>query len=459
MYRLVWLAAALAAAYTWCFMALARPPLGSGFTYQGDLKVSGTPLTGTADFEFSLWDAEGSGSPPVGGTQIGATQTLTSVSVADGVFTVVLNAGGEFGTGAFMGDARWLQIAVRSPAGSGAYTTLAPRQAVTAAPYALFAAKPWETTPSGLVYFGGKVGIGTASPAHELSVLGTVEVAKSTGGSAVFGRATAGTGATFGVRGITFSSDPLAAGLYGEATAGMANGLWATTTSIAPYTTGAWVEALGASGETFGLYADNLSSFAPAAAIAGVGSGFTPLPGYPSTAPLSLVPPASVFVAFPGVPRAAALRIEGGAITVKRANPGPGFPIGVRPAGSIDVKDWTCIHSWADQDCPFGTFALPAHWHSIGAMHDDHIFNPLIKPDSYIYLTVFGDPGPWPAAFSQVRFQEPGHAVIRTAIMGTEHECDPCPGGLPMPPTHPLAYPDLKVRYLIINPLDPPDDL
>ena len=53
-------------------------------------------------------------------------------TVTNGLFTVTL----DFGTAAFQGDARWLQIAVR-PTGGGSYTTLAPRQALTATPYAM----------------------------------------------------------------------------------------------------------------------------------------------------------------------------------------------------------------------------------------------------------------------------------------------------------------------------------
>jgi hypothetical protein len=101
--------------------------LGTAFTYQGHLKKDGNPVNGSCDFQFSLWDAES------GGTQVGSTQTETGVSVTEGLFTVPLN----FGSGAFNGEARWLEIAVRCPAGSGSYTTLSPRQALTPAPYAL----------------------------------------------------------------------------------------------------------------------------------------------------------------------------------------------------------------------------------------------------------------------------------------------------------------------------------
>lgn len=101
--------------------------LTTAFTYQGQLRQAGSPFSGTCDFQFSLWDDSASG------TQIGATQTRGNVSVARGLFTVQV----DFGAGVFRGDARWLGIKVRCPAGSGTYTALSPRQALTAAPYAL----------------------------------------------------------------------------------------------------------------------------------------------------------------------------------------------------------------------------------------------------------------------------------------------------------------------------------
>ena len=110
----------------------AASALGTGFTYQGQLKTSGgSPITSTCDFQFTLWDAASSG------TQVGSLSTVTGVSVVNGYFTVQVNSGGEFGATAFNGEARWLQIAVRCPTGSGSYTTLSPLQPVTPAPYAL----------------------------------------------------------------------------------------------------------------------------------------------------------------------------------------------------------------------------------------------------------------------------------------------------------------------------------
>jgi hypothetical protein len=100
--------------------------LGTGFTYQGQLRQGGSPVSGTCDFQFSLWNAATSG------TQLGTTQTKASVAVTRGMFTVLLDFGGVF-----KGDARWLGIKVRCPAGSGTYTTLIPRQSLTPAPYAL----------------------------------------------------------------------------------------------------------------------------------------------------------------------------------------------------------------------------------------------------------------------------------------------------------------------------------
>ena len=95
--------------------------LGTAFTYQGQLKQGGVPVNDTADFEFSLWDS------PMLGTQVGMTQTVNDKDVVNGFFTVQL----DFGSLAFDGQARWMEIAVRSPAGSGMFTTLSPRQELT----------------------------------------------------------------------------------------------------------------------------------------------------------------------------------------------------------------------------------------------------------------------------------------------------------------------------------------
>jgi hypothetical protein len=104
--------------------------IGTAFTYQGQVTKAGVALNSTADFQFSLWDSLASGS------QIGSTLAVNNVSVAGGLFTVTL----DFGAAAFPGNPRWLQVAVRSPAGSGTFTTLSPRQGLSPAPYAIYAA-------------------------------------------------------------------------------------------------------------------------------------------------------------------------------------------------------------------------------------------------------------------------------------------------------------------------------
>ncbi len=138
--------------------ALAQEPLGTEFTYQGRLNLNGGPVSATADFEFTLWDAAGADAPPTGGHQIGQISAADNVTVTGGIFTAMV----DFGAAAFDGDARWLQIAVRSPAGSGTFETLAPRQPLTVAPYAL-------QTRGLFVNDLGHIGIGTAAPENSES--------------------------------------------------------------------------------------------------------------------------------------------------------------------------------------------------------------------------------------------------------------------------------------------------
>jgi hypothetical protein len=106
-------------------------PIGPGFTYQGMLKREGDVVTGSYDFLFSLWSDPVSNSP---GHKVGSTQTLTSVDVNEGLFTVILNSEGQFGPDAFVGNARWLQIEVKGQ-GDADYSLLSPRQPITPPPY------------------------------------------------------------------------------------------------------------------------------------------------------------------------------------------------------------------------------------------------------------------------------------------------------------------------------------
>src|SRR5208283_5445299 len=90
----------------------------TALTYQGRLNSGGTPANGVYDLQFTLYDAG------LGGNPVGNPVAVAALAVTNGLFTVAL----DFGSGAFTGAARWLEVAVR-PTGNGSFVTLAPRQA------------------------------------------------------------------------------------------------------------------------------------------------------------------------------------------------------------------------------------------------------------------------------------------------------------------------------------------
>jgi hypothetical protein len=111
----------------------APPSLGTGFTYQGKLADSGAPANGNYDFGFTLYD------DLIEGNSVAKT-SQDGVLVTDGLFTVQLDFGDVFD-----GTALYLEIGVRLSGSADEYTLLAPRQLLSATPYAIYAEKvPWN---------------------------------------------------------------------------------------------------------------------------------------------------------------------------------------------------------------------------------------------------------------------------------------------------------------------------
>ena len=101
----------------------------TSFTYQGRLTDAGQAAQGSYELRLSLFSADSGGSPVAGPLTNGA------VVVSNGLFTTTL----DFGADVFDGTNLWLEIAVRTNGSPSDFTALDPRQAVTRAPYTLFA--------------------------------------------------------------------------------------------------------------------------------------------------------------------------------------------------------------------------------------------------------------------------------------------------------------------------------
>ncbi|HOW74069.1 MAG TPA: hypothetical protein PKY77_25980 [Phycisphaerae bacterium] len=182
-------------------IAQAATPVGSAFMYQGQLKKDGAPVNGNVEFQFSLWDAW------TGGTQIGMTLTRTD-PVTDGLFSSWL----DFGKSGLDGNNRYLEIAVRTPPGSGSWTTLSSRQPLLATPYAQYALKAKDLV---LPYAGSTDAWGqafavthTRANNDDAAIAGTHTTTNHRGTGVI------GTGGVTGVSGRCYPTDDNPLALY-----------------------------------------------------------------------------------------------------------------------------------------------------------------------------------------------------------------------------------------------------
>lgn len=132
-----WLVVGLAA----CAGQALAQPLGSAFSYQGQLSVAGNPASNaTADIRARVFDAAS------GGTQLGPTVQALGVALdGQGRFTIAIDTGASVGNA----SARWVELEVRSPAGAGSYVVLAPRQRLLPTPNAQFASSAGDAQTLG----------------------------------------------------------------------------------------------------------------------------------------------------------------------------------------------------------------------------------------------------------------------------------------------------------------------
>jgi hypothetical protein len=260
----------LVAAGAGCACAHAQP-VGTAFTYQGQVTTSGSPASGTYDVQYMLFDAA------AGGTQIGATNCYDGLVISNGLLTSTLDFGNAFAAGA----TRWLQIGIRADStpgncGSGVYTVLSPRQELTGAPSAIGLGLPFSgavnstsdlltltNSGTGTAITGAGAGAhvisGFASAAGGVGVYGMNTLSGSYAGLGygtwgIYGQSTT----AYGIVGATYA--PSSAGIYGfnGSTTGAGNGGLFTTISTSGTALSASAEAT--SGATVGVYGVNLST-------------------------------------------------------------------------------------------------------------------------------------------------------------------------------------------------------
>ena len=132
-----------------------QTPVGTAFTYQGQLKQEGVVVTDLVDMRFLLFDSD-TAEVLIAGPIVfdGQGADPPPLQVSGGLFTAEL----DFGAEPLQQGGQWLQVEVRvptDPTDTGPYTPLSPRQKLTAAPFAL--SVPGLATSEGGVEVAGNV--------------------------------------------------------------------------------------------------------------------------------------------------------------------------------------------------------------------------------------------------------------------------------------------------------------
>ena len=142
------------------FAAITASAQSTAFTYQGHLMDAGASANGNYDLQFTLKNAL------TAGATVGTPLAVSPVAAVNGIFSVTL----DFGSASFDGSDRWVELGLRPEGSVAAYTVLAPRQRLTATPYALRALNATNLT-----------GTVTAGNIANGTITGTMIVSNSVG--------------------------------------------------------------------------------------------------------------------------------------------------------------------------------------------------------------------------------------------------------------------------------------
>jgi hypothetical protein len=182
---------------------------GTGFTYQGQLVNNGTPANGSYDLEFTLYATN------VTGSSIAGPVIESATPVTNGLFTVTI----DFGP-AFTGTNYWLEIGVRTN-GATPFNTLAPRQAVSPTPYAIYASNAGSASTATTAS-----AVAAANLTGSLSYSQLPQTVVTNGGNATLSGVFSGNGS--GLTNLNYANltgTPAIPGTNGLVTAAITNGL------------------------------------------------------------------------------------------------------------------------------------------------------------------------------------------------------------------------------------------